>query len=128
MVAIGFAGYDLSVPASVVGVLVGLLAGVGAFAALGVLLGTVFATARAAQGIGLFLFFGLFFIAGGGPPPALLPDALNTAADLTPMGLLTDAVSDPWHGRGIDTTAVLALVAIAVVAAALAVRRLTRTT
>ncbi|MEU8387088.1 ABC transporter permease [Micromonospora sp. NPDC048842] len=127
MIAIGFGGYDLNAPSSTTGVLAGFLAGTLAFAALGVLLGTLLPTARAAQGVGLLLFFGLFFIAGGGPPPYLLPDALNTAVDFTPMGPLMDAVSDPWHGAGFNLTAVAALLGIAVMAAFLAVRRLART-
>ncbi|MGC4814806.1 ABC transporter permease [Micromonospora sp. DT228] len=127
MIAIGFGGYDLNAPSSTLGVLAGFLVGTLAFAALGVLLGTLLPTARAAQGVGLLLFFGLFFIAGGGPPPYLLPDALNTAVDFTPMGPLMDAVSDPWHGAGFNPTAVAVLLGMAVVATLLAVRRLART-
>jgi len=91
MLGIGFAGYDLTAPASASGVVVGIAAGTLAFAALGLLIGSLVPTARAAQGLGLLLFFGLFFIAGGGPPPALLPDAINRFVELTPMG--------PWSAR-----------------------------
>jgi ABC-2 type transport system permease protein len=127
MIVIGLTGYDLNAPVSTGGVVLGFVAGTLAFSALGVLLGTVLPTARAAQGMGLLLFFGLFFIAGGGPPPYLLPDALNTAVDFTPMGPLMDAVSAPWHGTGSDVAAVAALLGIAVVSTLLAVARLART-
>lgn len=123
MILLGFAVYDLSAPASSVGVAVGLAMGTLAFAAIGLLLGSLAPTARAAQGLGLLLFFGLFFIAGGGPPPALLPDAITTLIDYTPMGPLVDAVSDPWHGAGWNLSALSALAMIAVVAWLLAVRR-----
>jgi ABC-2 type transport system permease protein len=126
MVAVGFAAFGLSSPASAVGVVAGLVVGTVAFAAIGVLLGTLLPTARAAQGVGLLLFFGLFFVAGGGPPPALLPDALNRAVDLTPMGPLVDAVSDPWHGRGWDAPALAGLGAVAVAAALATAWRLRR--
>ncbi|QBI19963.1 ABC transporter permease [Egibacter rhizosphaerae] len=126
MVAIGFAGYDLTAPASVPGVALGFVAGTLAFAAIGLLLGSVLPTARAAQGLGLLLFFGLFFVAGGGPPPALLPEAVNRLVELTPMGPLVDAISAPWHGHGVDGVALAALAALAVVAGALAERRLRR--
>jgi ABC-2 type transport system permease protein len=126
MMAIGFAAFDLHAPKSVPGVVVGFLLGTLAFAALGVLLGSVLPTSRAAQGLGLLLFFGLFFIAGGGPPPYLLPKAVNTLVDVTPMGPLVDAVGDPWHGFGWNAGSLIALGAIAVVASALAVRRLSR--
>ena len=127
MIAIGIAGYDLNMPASAAGVIVGYLLGGLAFAAIGVLLGAIVTTARAAQGLGLLLFFGLFFIAGGGPPPYLLPDAINTAVDFTPMGPLVAAVSDPWHGHGWNVPALVALATIAVTATTLATRRLART-
>lgn len=91
MLGIGFAGYDLTAPASASGVVVGIAAGTLAFAALGSLIGSLVPTARAAQGLGLLLFFGLFFIAGGGPPPALLPDA-STGSSRSPRW-------DPWSAR-----------------------------
>lgn len=126
MLAIGFAGYDLTAPASAPGVALGIAVGTLAFAALGLLIGSLVPTARAAQGVGLLLFFGLFFIAGGGPPPALLPEAINRFVELTPMGPLVSAIRDPWHGHGHDPTALTALALIAVIAGLLAERRLRR--
>ncbi|MPY93445.1 MAG: hypothetical protein GEV08_10375 [Acidimicrobiia bacterium] len=116
MIGLGFAAHDLSAPASTPGVVAGFAFGTLAFAALGMLLGSLVRTARAAQGLGLLLFFGLFFVSGGGPPPSLLPDALNTAVGLTPMGPLVAAVSDPWHGNGTNVAALAWLAAIAVAA------------
>jgi ABC-2 type transport system permease protein len=113
-------------PASVPGVVLGFAVGVLAFAALGTLLGSLMPTARAAQGLGLLLFFGTFFLVGGGPPPGVLPDALNTFAQWTPTGLLVDAIRSPWIGQGVDGPAVLTLAAIAVAGGGLAVARLTR--
>lgn len=127
MVGLGLGAYELSAADSPIGVAVGLAAGTLAFAAIGALIGSLVSTARAAQGLGLAMFFGLFFIAGGGPPPVLLPDVINTAIDWTPMGPLVDAVSDPWHGAGWNTTALIALFAITVVTGLLAGRRLSRT-
>lgn len=115
MLAIGFAVYDLSAPASAAGVAAGFAVGTLAFAALGVLLGSAMPTARAAQGVGLLCFFGLFFIAGGGPPPALLPDAIDTFASYTPMGPLVAAIRDPWHGAGWNATALVALATMAAI-------------
>jgi ABC-2 type transport system permease protein len=126
MIGLAYAGFDLAAPASVGGVAAGFAAGIAAFAALGALLGSVMPSARAAQGLGLLLFFGTFFLVGGGPPPGVLPDALNDAAGLTPTGLVVDAIRTPWHGGGLDVPALLALGAIAVAGFALATRRLAR--
>jgi ABC-2 type transport system permease protein len=126
MLGLAYAGFDLAAPASVGGVAVGFAAGILAFAGIGALLGSVMPSARAAQGLGLLLFFGTFFLVGGGPPPGVLPDALNDAAGLTPTGLLVDAIRTPWRGGGLDVPALLALGAIAVAGFTLASRRLTR--
>jgi len=126
MVGLAVAVFDVNLPTSLVGTAVSFVVGAIAFAALGVLLGVVLPTARAAQGLGLALFFGLFFVSGGGPPPALLPDALNTAVGYTPMGWLIDAVSDPWHGAGWNLGALALLAILGAGSAWLATRRLTR--
>lgn len=124
MAGVGFTAYGLSAPRSPVGVLVGFLAGAVAFAAIGVLLGALLPSARAAQGLGLVLFFGLFFIAGGGPPPGILPDSVNAAVDLTPMGPLVDALTGPWHTADWDLGALVSLAALAAAALVAAVRLL----
>ncbi|HEY8471202.1 MAG TPA: ABC transporter permease [Natronosporangium sp.] len=124
MLALAYAGFDLSAPESPGGVAVGFAVGILAFAGLGVLLGSVMPSARTAQGLGLLLFFGTFFLVGGGPPPGVLPDALNDVAGLTPTGLLVDAIRTPWHEGGLDLPATLALGGIAVAGFTLAARRL----
>lgn len=126
MLASAYSGWDVATPESVPGVVLGFVAGILAFAALGTLLGSLLPTARAAQGIGLLLFFGTFFLVGGGPPPGVLPSTLNTIASWTPTGLLVDAIRSPWIGRGNDVTALVTLAVIAAAGGALAIRRLTR--
>ena len=81
---------------------------------------------KTAAAIGLVLFFGTFFLVGGGPPPGVLPDALNSFARWTPTGLLVEAIRAPWTGQGADVPSLLTLSVVAVFAGALAVRRLTR--
>lgn len=123
-VMVGMATTGLNSPESLPGVLVGLGAGILAFTGIGLALGSVLPTARAAQGLGLLLFFGLFFIAGGGPPPSLLPDAMNSFVEITPIGLVISAVSDPWHGNGNDVAALVSLAAFAIGGGVIAQRRL----
>ena len=54
-------------------VVVGVGVGAVAFVAIGVVLGTVLPSARAAQAIGLLLFFPSFLLGVGGPPPGSWP-------------------------------------------------------
>ena len=60
----------------------------------GVLLGTLLPSARAAQAIGLLLFVPSFLLGVGGPPPAVMSDALRETADLRPLGLFTAAAAN----------------------------------
>jgi ABC-2 type transport system permease protein len=101
----------------------GIAVGSVAFVSIGVLLGTLLPSARAAQAIGLLLFFPSFLLGVGGPPPAVMSDALRETADLLPLALANQAIREPWLGIGDATGALLTTAAIAVVAMALAARR-----
>ena len=94
-----------------------------AFVSIGVLLGTLLPSARAAQAIGLLLFFPSFLLGVGGPPPAVMSDGLREFADRLPLALANQSIREPWLGIGNATGALLATAAIAVVATALAARR-----
>ena len=48
--------------------------------AIGVLLGSVLPSARAAQAVGLLLFFPSFLLGAGGPPPHVMGSALRAVA------------------------------------------------
>ncbi|WP_295656739.1 ABC transporter permease [uncultured Nocardioides sp.] len=101
----------------------GLVAGSVAFVSLGVLLGTLLPSARAAQAIGLLLFFPSFLLGVGGPPPAVMSPALRSLSDWLPLAMANEAVRQPWLGLG-NATGTLAVVAgLAVAATALAARR-----
>lgn len=126
MIGLAYSGFDIAAPESVGGVVAGFAMGILAFAGIGALLGSLMPSARAAQGLGLLLFFGTFFLVGGGPPPGVLPDALNDIAAWTPTGLLIDAIRTPWSGDGLDAAAMVTLAGIAAVGFALAARRLAR--
>jgi ABC-2 type transport system permease protein len=126
MLTIAFAGFDLAAPVSLAGVVAAFVVGIPAFATLGALLGSLLPSARTAQGLGLVLFFGTFFLVGGGPPPGRLPEAVNTAASYTPTGLLVSGIRAPWTGAGPDLVSLVSLAAIAVLGAILACRRLDR--
>lgn len=104
-------------------VVLGILAGSIAFVSIGIVLGTLMPSARAAQAVGLMLFFPSFLLGVGGPPPAVLSHTLRSIADVLPLKLVTDAVREPWLGIGDGTGPLLVVVAIAVVATALAARR-----
>ena len=91
--------------------------------ASGVLLGTLLPSARAAQAVGLMLFFPSFLLGVGGPPPAVMSEPLREIADKLPLAMVNDVVRQGWLGLGNATGTLATVGLIAIVAAALAARR-----
>lgn len=102
----------------------GLAAGSVGFIALGVLLGTLLPSARAAQAVGLLLFFPSFLLGAGGPPPNVMGSGLRAVAQYLPLTLVTRSVREPWLGIGTATLPLVAVVTLAVVATVVSARRM----
>lgn len=84
-----------------------LLAGLTVFA-MGFLLGALVPTARAAQSIGMALFFPMLFLSGAAIPQFLFPDWLRTASLALPLTHATHLLQDAWlHGRWNETAALV---------------------
>ena len=101
----------------------GIVVGSIAFVSIGVLLGTLLPTARAAQAVGLLLYFPSFLLGVGGPPTSVMPPVLRAIAENQPLALANQAIRDPWLGLGDGTGPLLVVAAIAVAATALATPR-----
>ncbi|MVA76583.1 ABC transporter [Auraticoccus sp. F435] len=101
----------------------GVLVAAVAFVSTGVLLGTLLPSARAAQAVGLLLYFPSLLLGVGGPPTFVMPPGLRTVAEHLPLALANQAIRDPWLGLGTGTVPLLLVTAMAVVATLLAARR-----
>jgi len=104
-------------------VAVALPLGAIAFVSIGVLLGSLLPSARAAQAVGLLIFFPCFLLGAGGPPPHVMGSVVRKVADPMPLTLLTNAVREPWLGLGTATGSLITVAALAVAALILAARR-----
>jgi ABC-2 type transport system permease protein len=104
-------------------VAVGIAMGAVAFVSGGVLLGSVLPSARAAQAVGLLLFFPSFLLGSGGPPPAVMGSALRDVADVLPLTQVTKAIREPWLGLGSATPSLIVVSLLAVLAIVVAARR-----
>ena len=102
---------------------IGLAAGAVAFISMGVALGTLMPTARAAQGIGLTLFFPMFLLAGGGPPPEALSDTMQSISRWLPLTHVIRASQEPWLGLGDGGDHLVVVAAIFVVSTVIWVAR-----
>ncbi len=108
---------------SVVPVVAGIALGSVAFVSIGIVLGTLLPSARAAQAVGLMLFFPSFLLGAGGPPPHVMGSALRQVADYLPLTWVTTSIREPWLGIGTADGTLAQVAVLAVVATAFAVRR-----
>jgi ABC-2 type transport system permease protein len=90
---------------------------------IGVILGTLLPSARAAQAVGLMLFVPSFLLGAGGPPPRVMSSVLKDIGDVLPLTWVTTTIRQPWLGIGTPTGTLVQVAALAVVATAVAARR-----
>ena len=91
------------------------------FAAFGIFLGAVLPTARAAQAIGMLVWFVMLFLGGAGPPPEVLTDAMQRVSELTPLWHAVRMMQDAWLGLDAGLSW-LVFVGIGLISAGLGIR------
>jgi ABC-2 type transport system permease protein len=123
LLAVAAPVYGIPVPHNWLRVIAGVVLGTIAFISIGVLLGTILPTARAAQAIGLLLFFPSFLLGSGGPPPHVMGSVLRDIRAYLPLTWVTDAIREPWLGIGSANGSLVLVALLAVVATAVAMRR-----
>jgi ABC-2 type transport system permease protein len=111
--------YDVHAPSSVAGVALGFAVGALSFVALGVLLGSLAPTARAAQAIGLVLFFPMWLLSGAGPPRGVMTQTMRELSDILPLTRVVTAIQQPWRGTGSNLPELALLTALFTAAVAL---------
>ncbi len=115
MVAIlGVVVYDVRSPASPAAVVLIYLLATVCFMVLGCLLGAIMPQARAAQGIGLILFFTMMFLSGTSPPVEVMSDVMLGIGKALPLYHAALALQDAWNGLGVNWVEVGILSAVTV--------------
>lgn len=119
---LGVAAYGVSAPASAFGVLVAFLLAVLAFTAIGVLLASIAPNARAAQAVGLLLWFVMLFVSGTSAPLSVLPAWMKTLGRALPLYHVQQSLEGPWNALGWKPTELLIVWAFGAVAGLIAAR------
>ena len=114
--------YEAALPKSPGLVIAAFVLSVFSFSALGVFLGAILPTTRAAQGLGLILFFVMMILSGAGPPREVMTEVMHWIADATPLRYVILMLQDPWLGFGWNTPASLVVAGIMVMAILLSTR------
>lgn len=118
-------GFGIDSPALSLWFVIVYLMGAASLFSIGVLVGSRARRTSSAQAIGMAIFFPMLLFAGVWVPRSVMPDALLTISDLTPIGAMVQAMGDAWAGTTPDLTS-LAVIALWTVAAGLLAVRLFR--
>lgn len=122
ILVLGLLVYSPNLPQSPGLLIPAFLLGVLCFTAIGFFLGAVLPSTRAAQGLGLILFFVMMILGGAGPPPEVLTGAMDVLGKITPLRHAIIMLQDPSLGFGWNLNASLIVVGYMVVATLLAGR------
>ena len=100
IIAAALPSYNTRLPESPGLVVAAFMLSVLCFSSVGVFLGAILPTTRAAQGLGLILFFVMMILSGAGPPREVMTEAMHWIADATPLRYVILILQDPWLGFG----------------------------
>ena len=120
LLALAFPTTEVDPPASAGLFLVAFVIAAICFSAFGILLGVVVPTVRAAQSAGLLLWFVFMFLSGAGPPPEVLPEALETIGRYVPLTPVVRMLQEPWLSGSWSGDYALIVAGLGVVSAAAA--------
>ncbi|MGH2599732.1 MAG: ABC transporter permease [Dehalococcoidia bacterium] len=122
LVVVGRLLYDAALPDATGEVILAFLLSTLTFLAIGFLLAALAPNARAAQALGMILFFPMWLLSGAGPPPAVMDAVTRRISDQLPLTYAVRALQDPWFGSGTHAGNLLLLAGILLVAGALSIR------
>jgi ABC-2 type transport system permease protein len=114
--------YGAALPSTIGPVVGAFVLATLSFQAIGFLLGSVMRTARAAQAVGMLLFFPMWLLSGAGPPPSVMGAGMRHLSDLLPLTFAVRAIQRPWLGLTVEPLDLLLLAGILAAAGALSAR------
>lgn len=122
LIVLGLVAYALNGPANPAGVVLAWLLGALSLSSVGLLIGALVPSGRAATVIGLSVFFPMAFLSGAVIPRESLSGSMRAIGDLTPMAPAVQAIRDGWAGNAMSPVTLGIMVAICVIAGGVAVK------
>ncbi|KAB8185196.1 ABC transporter permease [Nonomuraea phyllanthi] len=122
LVAVSIVAFQAAQPARVAAMSAAFLLGTSAIFAIGLLIAATAASGRAANGIGVLLYFPLAFLGGLMQPKEAMPELLATIGEFTPLGLFRQAIHDAWSGAATQPLLLAIMAAYALVVGSVAAR------
>ncbi|MDR2986585.1 MAG: ABC transporter permease [Nocardiopsaceae bacterium] len=122
VLAVSRIAYGVPLPRQPAGFLLAAVLAAAALYSLGLVVGAMVRSSRAAQPIGALLFFPMMFFAGLWLPIAAMPSVLQHISHLTPLGAAVQALGDASAGQWPHLFNLAVLAGYAVVLSAAAVK------
>jgi ABC-2 type transport system permease protein len=122
IITVGRLAFHVALPGNGLAFLLALMLTAAAMLALGLLVGALAPSGRAAGAIGAVLFFPMMFFAGLWIPRATMPYVLQQISDFTPLGAAVQALQDSTIGHWPGASALAMLATYAITSAAAAAR------
>lgn len=122
VLVIGRFALGMEFPLDPAGALISVVLGGAALFSIGLLVAAVVPTGRAGAGVGYAAFFPMLALGGVWVPKEQLPSALQTVADILPLGATLGSLRDTWSGHGLHVVPLVSLAVFTVVCTALAAR------
>lgn len=122
IVGVGTLVLDIDAPGNLPGLITAIVAGTASLFSVGLLIAAVAPTGRAASGIGSLSFFPMLALGGVWVPKEHLPQFLQWAADVLPMGAMYNALRETWAGGDATLAQLGSMVVFTVVCLTLATR------
>jgi ABC-2 type transport system permease protein len=122
VLVVGGAVYGVPTPDDPVLVAGWLLAGLVCFIAIGLALGVLMPSSRAANAFGNLVFIPMFLLGGGGPPRDVMTGAMQSISDTLPLTHVIGGLRLAWLGATDDPHVLWWPFTVAAVAVLLAVR------
>ena len=91
--------FGLRIAGSWLNVLAAITLSALSFYSLGYLIASLVPTARAAQAVGMVIFFPMMFLSGAGMPLQLLPEGLRKVSDFLPLSYVVRLIQGLWFGE-----------------------------
>ncbi|QEW01935.1 ABC transporter permease [Microbacterium lushaniae] len=114
--------FDARAPRSAPLAVAVVLLGAVAMMAVGSVIAAVAASAQIAYGMGFLVFVACLFTAGVWTPGPMMPEPIRTVSSFTPVGAMTQALTDAWYAGTATWSPFLVMAAWAVVAGVVALR------
>lgn len=125
LLAVAGAVLGARLPANALSFIAVFVLGTASMFAIGLLIAALAPSGRAANGIGVLLYFPMAYIAGLMQPASLMPAILVRIGEFTPLGAFRQSMQDVWTGAAPDPL-LLGVMAVYAVVFSLAAARFFR--